>query len=170
VSAASPDALRRLGWPLPVALLLLAAWLGAALYFAAVVTRASFVTLPTRALAGALVSHILPPLLDAGLVVGFWLAAAALLAPRGRVRSWSLAGGLGIVALCGIARFVILARIERLRLSMPASIEALPPGDPMRHAFGQLHALSVGALGLAMLIGIAVAIVLLHSFAVLVHD
>jgi hypothetical protein len=74
-------------------------------------------------------------------------------------------GGVAIVALTALARFVILARIARLRLSMPVAVDSLPVTDPARRAFGQLHAMSVGALGLAMLIGIIVAIVLAHSLS-----
>jgi hypothetical protein len=171
MSGAPPDSLRPVGgWSVPIAALLLAAWLGAALYFSVVVTRAAFAVLPTRALSGALVGQTLPILYDTGLIVGLWLAATALLTPRGAVRAWSLIGGLAIAVLAAAARFVILPRIARLRLSLPAVVESLPPDDPARRAFGQLHALSVGVLGLSMLIGIVVAIVLAYSLAATSHD
>jgi hypothetical protein len=158
------------GWPAPVAALLLAAWLGAALYFSVVVTRAAFAVLPTRTLAGALVGQTLPVLFDAGMLVGAFLVVSALLSPSGAARTASLAGGIAIAALSGLARFVILTRIERLRLTMPAAIDSLPIGDPSRRAFGQLHAMSVGALGLAMLAGIVVAVVLAHTLSVAAND
>lgn len=166
MKAPVPDALRAsAGWPAPVSAILLAAWVGAALYFSVVVTRAAFAVLPSRTLAGALVGQTLPVLFDTGMLVGAILVGAALLSPAGAARTASLAGGVAIVALTAIARFVILARIARLRLSMSAPIDALPVGDPVRRAFGQLHAMSVGALGLAMLIGIIIAIVLAHSLS-----
>lgn len=158
------------GWPVPVSALLLAAWLGAALYFTVVVTRAAFAVLPTRTLAGALVGQTLPVLFDSGMVIGLVLVGAALLSPAGPARTASLAGGITIVALSAIARFVILARIARLRLSMPSAIDTLPIGDPSRRAFGQLHAMSVGALGLAMLAGIVVVVVLAHTLSVAAND
>lgn len=171
MNESAPVALRPLaGWPAPVTALLLAAWLGAALYFTVVVTRAAFAVLPSRTLAGALVGQILPVLFDTGMFVGACLVTAALRSPNGLARLASLVGGVAIVALTAFARFVILARIARLRRSMPAAIDSLSVTDPARHAFGQLHALSVGALGLAMLIGIGVAIVLAHSLSVAAHD
>ena len=164
--APEPDTLRPIaGWPAPVSAILLAAWIGAALYFSVVVTRAAFAVLPSRTMAGALVGQTLPVLFDTGMVVGVILVGAAILSPAGAARTASLAGGGAIFALTALARFVILARIARLRLSMPATIDALPVGDPARRAFGQLHAMSVGALGLAMLIGLIVAIVLAHSLS-----
>lgn len=158
------------GWPAPVAALLLAAWLGAALYFTVVVTRAAFAVLPTRTLAGALVGQTLPVLFNSGMLIGAFLVVSALLSPNGVARTASLAGGIAIVALAAVARFVILARIARLRLVMPAAIDSLPIGDPSRRAFGQLHALSVGALGVAMLTGIVVVVVLAHTLSATAND
>jgi hypothetical protein len=171
VSARAPSALRpHAGWSVPVAGLLLAAWLGAALYFSVVVTRAAFAVLPSRAMAGALVGKTLPVLFDTGILVGVCLLVLAVRSARGIVRTTSLVGGAIIAALASLARFVILARIARLRLSMPAGVDSLAVTDPARRAFGQLHAASVGALGLAMLTGIVVAAVLAHSLSVVPHD
>lgn len=150
--------------------LLLAAWLGAALYFSVVVTRAAFAVLPSRAMAGALVGQTLPVLFDTGIVVGVCLVALALGSAGGILRTTSLVGGAIIATLTALARFVILARIARLRLSMPAAVDSLAVTDPARRAFGQLHALSVGVLGLAMLTGIVVAVVLAHSLSTVPHD
>ena len=126
MSAPAPEPLRtHAGWPAPVSALLLAAWLGASLYFTVVVTRAAFAVLPTRTLAGALVGQTLPVLFDTGMLVGALLVASALLSPRGAARTASLAGGVAIARLAAAARFVILARIARLRLSMPAAIDSL---------------------------------------------
>jgi hypothetical protein len=171
MKAPAPEALRPLaGWPVPVSAIVLAAWLGAALYFSLVVTRAAFAVLPSRTLAGALVGQTLPMLYDSGMLVGALLVGAALLSLSGTARTFSLVGGATIFILTALARFVILARIARLRLSLPAAIESLPIDDPSRRAFGQLHAMSVGALGLAMLVGVIVAIVLVHSLTGIAHD
>ena len=171
MSARAPDALRPLAtWPVPVAALLLAAWLGAALYFTVVVTRAAFAVLPSRTMAGALVGQTLPVLFDTGMLVGAVLVATGFYASSGATRTTSLIGGVAIALLSALARFVILARITRLRLTLPAAIDSLPVTDPARMAFGQLHALSVGALGLAMLTGIAVVVMLAHSLSAVAHD
>lgn len=171
MSARAPEAVRpRAGWPVPVTMLLLAGWLGAAIYFSAVVTRAAFAVLPSRTMTGALVGQTLPVLFDAGMLVGTCLVAVGLQRSGGAVRTASVAGGAVIAALSALARFVILAGIARLRVAMPAAIDSLPATDPARRAFGHLHALSVGALGLAMLAGIVVAAVLAHSLSVTSHD
>ena len=171
MSAPAPEVMRPLvGWAVPVSAIVLAAWIGATLYFSAVVTRAAFAVLPTRTLAGALVGQTLPILFDTGMVVGAILVWAALLSPAGTGRIASLGGGVAIVVLTALARFVILARIAHLRASMPTDIDALPVTDPARRAFGQLHAMSVGALGLAMLVGLVVVIVLVHSLSIAAHD
>jgi Domain of unknown function (DUF4149) len=171
MKGAVPDALRSLpAWPAPVAAILLAAWLGASLYFSVIVTRAAFAVLPSRTLAGALVGRTLPVLFDTGMLVGAILVISAAMSPAGAARTASRMGGIAIVVLTAIARFVILVRITRLRLSLPPEIDSLPVDDPARRAFGQLHAMSVGALGLAMLAGLVVVIVLAHSLTIVAHD
>jgi hypothetical protein len=54
--------------------------------------------------------------------------------------------------LCAGAQFGVGPRIRSLRAEMGPNIEALPPGDARRAAFGRLHGVSVllmGAAGLA---------------------
>lgn len=128
--------------------LLIALWLGAAAFFSLVVARAAFAVLPTRMLAGALVGRALPVLFVAGLAVGAVLVLLEWRTARphtGRL----VAGGVMIVA-CAIAQFGVAPRIGRLRAAIGGSLEALAPGDPRRAAFGRLHAISVGWLGLAI--------------------
>jgi hypothetical protein len=135
---------------------MLALWLGASLFFAAVVAPAAFAVLPTPGLAGALVGRTLPSLFVSGLIVGAVVMALEIRAPRpgGRVR----AVGAGVMLLaCAIAQFVIGRQIERLRGEASAPIGALSQEDPRRRAFGRLHALSVAALGMAMVAAVAAA-------------
>jgi Domain of unknown function (DUF4149) len=158
------------GWLAPIAAFLLAAWLGATIYFTVIVTRAAFAVLPSRTLSGALVGQILPILFDVGILVGIVLVGAALAMSVGGTRTITLSGGVAIIVLAALARFVILARITRLRVALAVPIDSLPVGDPVRRSFGQLHAMSVGALGLAMLVGIVVAVALAHLFSTYGHD
>lgn len=138
---------------------LLALWLGAAIFAVAVVAPAAFAALPTRALAGAVVGRVLPALFCTGIVVGI---AVALLEWRVlekvQVTSRS-ATGLSLAVACAIAQFVIGARIARARALIGGSLDALPADDPRRLAFGRLHGLSVLSLGLAA-VAAAVALVL----------
>lgn len=140
--------------------IVLAAWLGAAVYFSVIVARAAFRTLPTRSLAGALVGETLPAVFITGIIA---CAIAALLAAREPAsvpgRTLRLATSLVAMALCLFAQFIVDPRIERLRARLGSTLDSLPAGDPGRVAFGRLHALSVLALGAAMLLALAALLI-----------
>ncbi len=129
--------------------LLLSAWLGAAVLFAAVVAPAAFAVLPSRALAGALVGRVLPVVFITGIVVALvalWLDRA----DTGRSLRVRRAALVVVALSCAAAQFAVGPRIERVRQEIGGPVEQLPPGDPRRVAFGRLHAASVAWLGLAM--------------------
>jgi hypothetical protein len=143
--------------PVIAVVALLAAWLGAALLAAAVVAPAAFAVLPTRALAGALVGRILPPVFVAGIVVG--AAAAAL--------QWGTGGGhraariglaLVVTVACAAAELGVAPRIARIRAQIGPSVEALAPTDARRREFGRLHGVSVALLGVGVLAAGAVLV------------
>lgn len=137
------------------ALLLLAAWLGAALLATAVVAPAAFAVLPSRALAGALVGRVLPLVFLTGATTGVLVALAeGVRRPRaGRGGRVQFVGSLLLVAGCLVAQLGITPRIERLRADAGVPIDALSPSDPRRLTFGRLHGASVLALGVSMLAG-----------------
>jgi hypothetical protein len=129
--------------------ILLTLWLGAAILFTLVVAPAAFAVLPTRTLAGALVGRVLPVIFYAGIIVGVAILALDVLS---RSATWTRTGAAAVAATsCALAQLVIGARIERLRASIGAPLDALALDDPRRLAFGRLHAVSVGWLGVAML-------------------
>lgn len=147
-SAATPAAGRRTS---VAASLVLAAWLGAVIFFSASVAPAAFRALGSRAAAGALVGAVLPPLFIAGLAAGLLGVVAAAAAPRSTGgRPVRLMASLGVVVACAAGQFVIAPRIESVRARIGGSLESLPPGAPLRTRFGALHGLSVGALGIAV--------------------
>ena len=129
-------------------LVVLAAWLGAALLVAGVVAPAAFAVLPSRTLAGALVGRVLPVLFWSGMALG--LAVAAM--------GWSLPHGAWRTA----AALVVAPRIARLREQIGGAVAALDPADPRRQAFGRLHALSVAWLGVAGLAALVVVFLLIR--------
>jgi hypothetical protein len=138
----------RVGVPV-TEILLLAIWLGAALLFTLVVAPAAFAVLPTRTLAGALVGRVLPVLFYAGAIIGAGVIAIDVIM---RSSSWSRTGAAGVAAVaCAVAQTVVGTRIERLRAAVGGPLDALAADDPRRVAFGRLHAISVGWLGVAML-------------------
>ena len=136
---------------------LLALWLGAGLFFAAVVAPAAFAVLPGPELAGALVRRSLAPLFVSGIVVG--VAVLVLDLRRGRSGSRLRRAAAGIMmAACASAHFVAGARIAEVRRGVGGPIGALAPDHPRRVAFGRLHALSVAGLGAAMVAAATAAV------------
>jgi uncharacterized protein DUF4149 len=129
---------------------LLTLWLGAALFFAAVVAPATFAAAPAPSFAGALIGRVLPPLFASGVVVGFAIVAIELRWPRGGSRLRASAAGV-MLATCAAAQFVIAGQIDRLRAAAERPIGTLERDHPRRVAFGRLHALSVAALSTAMI-------------------
>lgn len=129
---------------------LLALWLGAALFFAAVVAPVVFEVAPAASLAGALVGRLLPPLFASGIVVGLAIVAIEVRWPRARRRLRASAAAV-MVGACTIAQFAVGWQIDRLRTAAGRPIAMLERDDPRRVAFGRLHALSIAALSAAML-------------------
>ena len=150
----------------PVALsciVLLAAWLGAALLVAAVVAPAAFAVLPSRTLAGALVGRILPVLFWSGILLGAAVAVVARLADAGHLASGA---ALALLGACAVAQLYIAPRIERIRATIGGPVDALDPSDPRRQAFGRLHGFSVlwmGVGGIAALVALVVMARLLSA-------
>jgi hypothetical protein len=140
-----------------VVALVLSAWLGAGVLFAAVVAPAAFAVLPSRTLAGALVGRVLPIIFIVGIVVA--LASLGLdRADAGRLPRVRRVALVVAAASCAIAQFAVGPRIKRVRREISGPIEQLPAGDPRRAAFGRLHAASVAWLGLAMIAAAATVV------------
>lgn len=146
--------------PVAIAALVLAAWLGTSLFFSAIVAPAAFRALPDVSMAGALVRATLPAVFYWGMIAGLialWLGGTSA-ADRGRLARNLCSAG--VVVCCAVGQFVAVQRIDRLSARLAAPIESLAPTDPSRLTFDRLHSLSVGALGVAMLLALA-SIVLL---------
>jgi len=132
------------------AALALSAWLGAALITVAVVAPGAFAVLPSRTMAGTMVGRVLPALFIAGIVTGFLVAAVAGGSPGdGALRGATLTALLAALA-CGVAQFGITPRLDRLRAEIGGPVDALPPDDARRVAFGLFHVYNVTGLGVAI--------------------
>jgi len=135
---------------LQAAALLMAAWIGAALFAVAVVAHGAFAVLPTRTMAGTLVGRVLPALFVAGIVLGL---AVAVTAGNPWVPGPSRRGALAALVAagaCGIAQFGITPKLDRLRAEIGGPVDALAAADPRRVAFGLLHGYNVAGLAVAM--------------------
>jgi hypothetical protein len=148
---------------------MLAAWLGAALFFGAVVAPAAFGVLRSFGLpnaseiAGSIVTRSLGVVNVAGFVIALLLLVTAFLrrGAEGRIGFIVECVCLGLIALAtGVGHWVIAARMRALRAAMELPIDQIAVDDARRVAFNALHGYSVNALGIAMIAGL-VALVLM---------
>jgi uncharacterized membrane protein YbhN (UPF0104 family) len=141
-------------------MLLLGAWLGAAIYFSAVVAPSLFGVLRSFSLpnaneiAGTVVTRTLSVVNTSGFVISLLLLVSTLVFRKNDERtSFFLQRALlTIVAITtGIGEWVIAAKMRSLRGAMHGQIDQIPLTDPNRIAFATLHGYSVAALSLAMI-------------------
>lgn len=151
-------------------LLLIALWLGAAVFFSAAVAPSAFAVLRASGvahaseLAGAIVNRTLSIVNTGGFIISLLLIASAFLFRRtARARAfYAEVISLGIVAVAtGAGQWIIAAQMQRLRAAMGRPVEEVMQSDPLRVAFNNLHGYSVAALA----IGIVAAVVALLAIA-----
>jgi len=133
----------------------LGTWVGAIIYFVAVVTQGAFAVLPNRDEAGLLVGFTLGGLHLMGLIaaVVFVVASVALVK--------SLRAFIEPAVLCVILMAVltiasqdyVMPRMAMLRSQM-GSVDATPSSDSRRAEFDRLHRVSVDLEGGVLVIGL----------------
>ena len=150
-------------------MILLACWVGAALFFGAVVAPAAFGVLRSFGLAnaneiaGSIVTRSLSVVNIAGFVIALLLLLTLFLRRNyaSRVSFILECICLAIIAIAtGVGHWVIAARMRALRAAMELPIDQIAASDPRRIEFGGLHGYSVNVLGLAMIAAL-VALVLM---------
>jgi len=153
-------------------MLLLAAWLGVALYFSAVVAPSAFGVLRSFSLAnaneiaGTIVSRSLSVVNKSGLLIGLLLLITAPAVKRSYTRASFLIQTALLVILAiatGVGEWVIAAKMRGLRVAMQGQIDQVPLTDPNRIAFASLHGYSVAALSVAMLAALIVVLLMVFS-------
>ena len=141
-----------------IELLLIALWLGAACFFSLGVAPSAFAILPSRELAGGIVSRTLTILNFSGLIISIILLLSSFI-PRGEAKSVWLWIQRGLFALVGIAcafgQIIIGYFIERLRWQMGRPIDELAVDDPLRVSFAWWHQTSVWVLVAAIVFALA---------------
>jgi hypothetical protein len=146
-----------------IRLLLLASWLGTAIFFSAAVAPSAFRVLRAFSLlnaseiAGTIVNRTLSVVNTSGFVLSILLLATAFLlkASYGRRLFILQIVSLIIVGLTtGAGEWVIAAKMRELRAAMRTTIDQIPAGDPSRVAFDALHGYSVTALSIAIIAGL----------------
>jgi hypothetical protein len=124
-------------------LLSLVVWLGGVIFFGAVLAPTVFSVLPTRHLAGAVVSPSLNRLHWMGLISGVVFLASSLIYTRvttGSLHVFAARHVLIVVMLLLTltSQFAITPKMATLRASM-GEIDNVSPTDPARVQFNSLH-------------------------------
>lgn len=140
-------------------LLALVVWLGGLIFFA-VMAQTAFAVLPTRHVAGSLVSATLPKLHWMGIISGVVFLIASMLYARMNTGSAHPLAARHVLLcvmliLTIISQFGVLPRMSALRGSM-GEIDRVPITDPARVAFDALHVWSTRLEQGVLLLGLLV--------------
>ncbi|HEY0081335.1 MAG TPA: DUF4149 domain-containing protein [Pyrinomonadaceae bacterium] len=145
-------------------LLLLGMWLGAAVCFSFAVAPGAFAVLPSRELAGAIVTRIIGVVNVSGFLIALLLLATAFARGRdaARRRAWTVELiALALLGLAtGVGQWVVGARMAALRVAMGRPVDEVAASDPLRLAFNSLHGYSVAAMTAAMLAAVVAFILI----------
>ena len=138
--------------------LLIALWLGAALFFSFAVAQSAFAVLPSREMAGAIVNRTLAIVNCSGIITGLILLATSFFRRQSvsRTKLWIEQFSLLLLtACCAVGQFVIAAKLRSLREQIGRPIDEIGAGDPLRIAFNDLHGYSVMILSAALVAAIS---------------
>ncbi|NOT46608.1 MAG: DUF4149 domain-containing protein [Acidobacteria bacterium] len=137
-----------------IRLLLLAIWLGAAIFFIGV-AQSSFAVLPTRELAGTVVGRTLTILNVSGLGIAVLLILTSLIVRKEANRFWLWVERflmLIVAAACAVGQFVIAIWLQFTKAQMGGKpIDEVAADDPLRVQFNNLHLYSEWVLMTAMI-------------------
>ncbi|HWP44293.1 MAG TPA: DUF4149 domain-containing protein [Blastocatellia bacterium] len=149
--------------------LLLSVWLGSMIFFSFAVAPSAFAVLPSRHLAGQIVTATIAKVEIIGLVAGALLLAIQLLSrtlygASRRMRAARM--GLLVLMILSTAgmRFWISPTMVALRAAMGRPIDETDPADPLRIQFNDLHQYSVTLMAIAMLAGVALLLLSVRSW------
>lgn len=143
-------------------LLALIAWIGGLIFFSFVLAPTVFTVLPSREMAGNVVSRSLTSLHWIGLISGaVFLACSLAYNQRKLARLKPFAAAhvfiLLMLALTLVSQFGITPRMHTLRAEM-GTIDNLSLADSRRVEFDRLHAWSTRVEGSIFFLGMAVAV------------
>ena len=154
-------------------ILLLTAWLGAAIYFGAVVAPSVFGVLRGFALpnanevAGTIVTRTLSAVNKSGVYLSLLLLITAPAVRKSYGRGAFILQNVLVLVVgisTGVGEWVIAAKMRGLREAMHGQIDQVPLSDPNRIAFAALHGYSVAALGIAIIAGLIAVVLMAKRF------
>lgn len=152
-------------------LILISLWLGAAVFFSAVVAPSAFSVVRSFDLtnageiAGSIVTRTLSVVNVGGFIVGIFLLLTFFARPsKGRFVSIVELICISIIIIAtGLGHWLIAARMRALRTAMMIPIDQVPITDARRIAFNSLHVYSVNALGIAMIAALVTIILMART-------
>ena len=149
--------------------LLLSVWLGAMIFFSFAVAPSAFAVLPTRELAGAMVTSTIGKVELFGLVIGPLLILIQTASWRAThsskvEKSLRVILILVMIAAAALSRFWISPQMVSLRAAMGGHIDDVPVGDPLRMQFNNLHQYSVALMCTAMIAGLVLLFLTVRSW------
>lgn len=136
-------------------MLALGGWIGAIVYFAAVVTVGAFALLPNQDLAGAIVGYTIRGSHDFGVVAAIIYLLAAIALARS-IAAFARPAAIGVVLmllLTLVSQRIVIPRMDALRAQM-GSVQAAAATNPLRVQFDRLHGISVDLEVAILLIGL----------------
>src|SRR5688572_19583485 len=139
--------------------LLIGLWLGAACFFSFAVAPSAFGVLPSRELAGSIVSRTLMIINFSGIVIGLLLLLTTLVKRLDLKPFWLWTKRfllLIVVAACAVGQFVIATWLAVVRAQFGKPIDEVALEDPLRIQFSTLHQYSVWVLAAAMIAALIV--------------
>jgi Domain of unknown function (DUF4149) len=149
--------------------MMLGLWLGSMMFFSFGVAPSAFAVLPTRELAGVLVTSTIAKVEVLGLVFGPLVILAQAVSWNARpsskrVRILRLLLIVVMIAAAALSRFWISPALVSLRAAMGGHIDDVPATDPLRIHFNDLHQYSVGLMSAAMISGLLVLFFTVRSW------
>lgn len=149
--------------------LIIGIWLGSMMFFSFAVAPSAFGVLPSRHLAGQIVSSTLMKVEILGLILGSVLLVIQMLgwgarAAEGRGRLIRAVLIVVLIAMAALSRFWVSPALNSLRSAMGGQIDDVPATDPLRIQFNDLHQYSVWLMGTAMLAGIGLLFLTVRSW------
>ena len=134
--------------------LLIGLWLGAACFFSFAVAPSAFAVLPSREMAGSVVSRTLMIVNVSGLIIGLILLATSFIKRPNAKLFWVWSErflAFLIAAACAVGQFVIAIWLSMLRGQIGKPIDEIAVDNPLRIQFNNLHQYSVWVLITAMI-------------------
>ena len=146
-----------------VRLLLMALWLGAAVYFSFAVAPSAFAVLPARELAGSLVTRTLAIVNVGGFLISLLLLLSLFIGRSYTTRRRLIIEALSLAVIAvvtSVGQWLIAARLLALRAQMGRPIDEVAANHPLRVEFNSLHGYSVAALGVGIVAGMVALLVI----------